>query len=203
VSAVRPRTGVVLLILALVLLALSAVWERAWHGVAEKRRRGALEPRINTVVDGAASLEPMTLSGVNRTVRPARSPSVDHVYRAIDRRGATLAYVIAFSGPGYQNEIEGLVVVDSAVTRILRLTIVESWESPEADLFGEHSDFLDQFRTAELRSPLRLMSRAEEGIHAISGASISSQIIVRFVNESLSALRSELRQADREPEGAG
>ena len=128
---------------------------------------------------------------------------MDHVYRAIDRQGETLGYVIAFRGPGYQNEIEGMVVVDPTVTRILRLTIVESWESPEADLFREHSDFLDQFRTAEVHSPLRLISPAEEGIHAITGASISSQIIVRFVNESLSALRSQLRQAGQQPENTG
>jgi Na+-translocating ferredoxin:NAD+ oxidoreductase RnfG subunit len=196
VSAVRSHKSVPLIILALALLVLSAAWERVWHGVAENRRRVALESRVNSMLDGTAGLEPMTLRVADRTVRPSRSTSVNHVYRAIDRQGETLGYVIVFRGPGYQNEIEGILAVDSAVTRILGLTIAESWESPEADLFREPSDFLDQFRTAEVRSPLRLMSPAEEGIHAITGASISSQIIVRFVNESLSALRSQLQQPE-------
>jgi hypothetical protein len=76
-------------------------------------------------------------------------------------------------------------------------------ESPGEDLFKESSEFIHQFRDVECNAPLRLTPKEDEGIHAVSGASISSQIIVRLVNECIQAVRSHLQAEAKQTRRTG
>lgn len=106
-----------------------------------------------------------------------------------DAHGRILGYVARFRGPGFQHALAGTVAVDACRERILAVTVTESHESPAEDLFERHPWFLEQIAGQPARAPLRLVPAPAPGVHAISGASISSHLLVRLVNESLAALR--------------
>ena len=117
-------------------------------------------------------------------------------YRARDSHGKTAGYIIRFKGPGHQDDIEGLLVLDASVRKIVRLTITESKESPQKDLFGRTPDRL-RFQGVFCGKPVRLALPWDEGIHAITGASISSKIVVRYMNECITALKAYLQSESK------
>ena len=192
-----------LILLAIALLTLTAMWQRSWQRTAEERKERLLEAQLSTMVERAVDFEQMVLRVDGQPVRRSRSGRVTIAYRALDDGGKTIGYVIPFKGKGYQNDIEGMLALNASAQKILRLTITESRESPDENLFQRSQAFIQQFQGVDCRSPVRLMLPADEGIHAITGSSISSQIVVRFLNEHIQALKSHLQKVNEKPKGAG
>lgn len=194
----KVRQSISLILLSVVLLAVTVPWQQYWKRAAEEQAEQSLKKELSALVDGAADFEEVSLRGESHTIRRSGPPCMQTAYRAMDAQGKTIAYVIPFKGHGYQHDIVGMLAVDAAAQKILRLRLTEVRESPGEDLFKESSEFIHQFRDVECSAPLRLVPKEDEGIHAVSGASISSQIIVRLVNECIQAVRAHL-QAEAKP----
>ncbi len=192
-----------LILLSVVLLAVTVLWQQHWKRAVEKRAERLLKKELSAVVDEAADFEKVSLRGESHTIRRAAPPCMQTAYRAVDGQGKTIAYVIPFKGHGYQHDIVGMLAVDASAQKILRLRLTEARESPGENLFGESSEFIHQFREIECNAPLRLTPRDDEGIHAVSGASISSQIIVRLVNECIQAVRAHLQAEAKQTRRTG
>jgi|TARA_Y100000310_G_scaffold345699_2_gene468482 Na+-translocating ferredoxin:NAD+ oxidoreductase RnfG subunit len=190
-----------LIVLAIFLLTVTVIWQRFWQRYAEEREQGILEAQLTTMLDRAVDFEKIALGGGDQIVKRSSPPSMRDAFRVLDSQGKTVGYVIRFRGQGYQNDIEGMLVTNASARKILRLSITESREWPHKNLFEQSSAFIRQFQNYDCKSPLRLMLPDDEGIHAITGASISSQIVVRFMNECIQALKihlqSESKQARR------
>ncbi len=182
-------------LLAAAMLALTIFCQRFWQQSIEDRKQESLKSRLETMIFDAADFQKITLDVNGRTVRPSRSSLMTSSYRATDSRGQTLGFIILFAGRGFQSDIEGLVALNASGDKVLRLIITESQESPHKQLFEEYPQFIKQFQGVDCTSPMRLMHPQDRGLHAISGASISSQIVVRFLNECIAALQRHLQTA--------
>ena len=183
-----------IILLAIALLILAAIWQRSWQPTAEERKERLFEAELSTMVESAVDFEQMVLRVDSQPVRRSSPRRVVTAYRALDGGGRTIGYVIPFKGQGYQYDIEGMVAVNATSQNILRLTITESRDSPDENLFQRSQDFIQQFQGVDCRTPVRLMLPSDKGIHAITGSSISSQIVVRFLNENIQALKSHLQR---------
>ncbi len=188
-------------LLAIILMTLTGIWHASWKHVAEREEERILQVRFSTMVDGAASFRKMALRAGDRSVRRSAPARVTTAYRAVNSRGDVVGYIIPFKGRGYQDDIEGMVAVNVSARKILRLVLTGSRESPETDLFARSGEFIDQFQGVDCRSPVRLMLPADKGIHAITGASVSSRIVVRLVNEHIQILKSHLQETEGQGEG--
>jgi hypothetical protein len=183
------------------MLLASALWEAALRPAARRLERRRVALRAAAVVPGTTVCEEVPLDGDRRgPVRRAHAPVARVALRAMDASGRTLGYVVPFRGDGFQHEIQGLLAVTPQLDRILSLTIDESRDSARGDLFENAGPFLSQFSSRVSSGPVLLVPRGIPGIHAISGASISSQLLVRLVNESRERLRAAL-DAGRQPTG--
>jgi Na+-translocating ferredoxin:NAD+ oxidoreductase RnfG subunit len=191
------------IVLAIALMTLTGMWQRTWKHVAERERERILKVEFSTMVDGAVDFKKMVLHAASQSVRRSTSARTTTAYQAVGSRGDTIGYVIPFRGRGYQGDIEGMIVVNASAQKILRLALTGSRESPETDLFERSQDFIHQFEGVDCRSPVRLMLPTDKGIHAITGASISSQIVVRLLNEHIQALKNHLEQTKNRAEGTG
>ncbi len=191
------------ILLAMALLVSTAIWQRSWGRATEQRREQVLRSQLSAMVDGAVDFRKMALHAASQPVRRSASARVTTAYRAVDGRGDTIGYVVPFRGKGYQDDIEGMIAVNATAQEILRLAIIESRETPETKLFARSQDFIHQFQGIDCRSPVRLMFPADKGIHAITGASISSQLVVRLLNEHIRALKSHLQQVNDHAKGKG
>ncbi len=192
-----------LILLAIALLVSTTIWHRSWRRATEQRRDQVLNSELSSMVDGAMDFKKITLRVGIQPVRRSASARVSTAYRAVDGTGDTIGYVIPFRGQGYQDDFEGMIAVDASAQKILRVAITGSRESPEINLFDRSQDFIQQFRGLDCRSPVRLMFPAENGIHAITGASISSHIVVRLLNEHIRTLKSHLQQVNEQVKGTG
>ena len=192
-----------IILLAIALLILAAIWQRSWQPTAEERKERLFEAELSTMVESAVDFEQMVLRVDSQPVRRSSPRRVVTAYRALDGGGRTIGYVIPFKGQGYQYDIEGMVAVNATSQNILRLTITESRDSPDENLFQRSQDFIQHFQGVDCRSPVRLMLPSDKGIHAITGSSISSQIVVRFLNEQIQALKNHLQQANEQAKGTG
>ena len=191
------------ILLAIALMTLTGIWQRSWKHAAEREKEGILKVGFSTMVDGAVDFEKMVLHAGSESVRRSASARATTVYRAVDSTDDTIGYVIPFRGKGYQDDIEGMIAVNASAQKILRLALTISRESPEKNLFERSQVFIHQFQGVDCRSPVRLMLPADKGIHAITGASISSQIVVRLLNEHIQALKNHLEQTKNRAEGTG
>ncbi len=199
----KTHQAISLILLSVVLLALTVLWQRHWQSVAEKRAEQSLKKELRAMVDGAADFKKISLRGASHTIRRSKPPCMSIAYRAVDSQGKTIGYVVPFKGHGYQHDIVGMLAVDASAKKTLRLRLTEVRESPGENLFKDPSEFIHQFRDVECNAPLRLTPRDDKGIHAVSGASISSQIIVRLVNECIQAVRAHLQASTKQARRTG
>ncbi len=125
-----------LILLSVVLLAVTVLWQQHWKRAVEKRAERLLKKELSAVVDEAADFEKVSLRGESHTIRRAAPPCMQTAYRAVDGQGKTIAYVIPFKGHGYQHDIVGMLAVDASAQKILRLRLTEARESPGENLFG-------------------------------------------------------------------
>lgn len=173
--------GRAVLAAALALLSVCALWHASFEPFRQERRGRWLEAPAAALIAGGRRVEPIVLG-------PAARPA----WRVLDGSGRPLGYVVPFEGPGFQQRVAGAVAVDAACERTLAVAVFDAHESPTEDLFERHPWFLAQLAGHSCRSPIRLAPRAASGVHAISGASVSSHLLVRHVNEAVGALKASL-----------
>jgi Na+-transporting NADH:ubiquinone oxidoreductase subunit C len=120
--------------------------------------------------------------------------------RVTERTGAGLSWFAAdslviyeFRGRGLWGMIEGIITLDSALSRIIGVRVLSQEETPGLGDRIKEPDYLDTYRGKPAAEPLALAlrHRAEETneVDAISGATLSCQALVAVVSNSTAALR--------------
>ncbi|MDP6356918.1 MAG: FMN-binding protein [Planctomycetota bacterium] len=186
-----------LMLLAIALLAATVIWQRHWQPRISEKERQTLESLLIATLDDAVDFQKLDLLSAEPAIERSGPSNLMDAYRARDGHGKTAGYIIRFKGPGHQDAIEGLLVLDATVRKIVRLTITEAKESPQKDLFERSPERL-RFQGVFCGKPVRLALPWDEGIHAITGASISSKIIVRYMNECITALKAYLQSETKQ-----
>jgi electron transport complex protein RnfG len=130
------------------------------------------------------------------------------VIRAVDQKGKQVGWVIEGAGPGYAGDpITLLIGMDDTTQRIHGIYILEQKETPNLGSQIAEMSFRSHFegtcgdgclRVTKGKNPKR------NEIQAITGATLSSEAVVKIVNRSASAFRETLfgpEARDAPPEG--
>ena len=105
--------------------------------------------------------------------------------------------IYEFKGRGLWGTIEGIVTLDSALNHIVSVRILSQEETPGLGDRIKDAEYLVTYRGKTAAEPLELAMRhkaeAENEVDAISGATLSSQALVKTVSEATGRLRAVLK----------
>lgn len=101
--------------------------------------------------------------------------------------------VFEFKGRGVWGPIEGIITLDSGLTRIKGVRVLVQEETPGLGDRIKSPDYLKTYQGKTALEPLSLAIRHAavdpNEVDAISGATLSSQAMVTIVNDAISQLR--------------
>jgi len=116
-------------------------------------------------------------------------------YSAVADDGTTV-YSIPFVGAGLWGTIRGYIAVDDALTEIKGIAFTEQNETPGLGGRIEEEWYKEQFRGVSLGTEITYGEDA--GIDAITGATSTSNAVLKIMNEFIDTTLKELEEADGE-----
>ncbi|MDH4258613.1 MAG: FMN-binding protein, partial [Candidatus Aminicenantes bacterium] len=125
------------------------------------------------------------------------------VYGGKNQDGTLIGYGILVSGIGFQDKITLMLGTDISLTKTTRLEIIEQKETPglgakieDEDVFLKFWEGRDCSQAISLRKPA--VKTAEElaasEVNTITGATISSESVLKIVNNSVEKLRQLIKE---------
>jgi electron transport complex protein RnfG len=118
------------------------------------------------------------------------------VYRTRRTDGSHVGWVLPAAGQGFADRIELLIGLDSGVTTVRGMYVLNQRETPGLGDYITRADFQDLFRDKPADRPLAVVKTdpaADNEIRALSGATISSESVAAIVNRALANFREPLR----------
>ena len=119
----------------------------------------------------------------------------DMTYYSIDRAGETV-YAIPFEGPGLWGTIRGYVGIDKDFSKIMGLAFTEQNETPGLGGRIDEVWYKRQFKDVPLTD--NLTYGEETGLDAITGATSSSNAVLKILNDFIDTTLKELEEANEE-----
>ena len=145
---------------------------------AERLRRAVFE-----VVPGSEQLERVVWDGSALVPAEEGEPAV---YKALTADGELVGYAIPSEGPGFQDNIKLIYGFDPARDRIVGMQILESRETPGlGDKIFKDPEFVAEFRDLAVEPEVKAVKghgTGENEVDAITGATISSNAVVKIIN---------------------
>ncbi len=135
--------------------------------------------QIPSLVNGAAGGKAETFAGKT-------------VYRALDKSGKQVGWVVKGGGPGFADVIEVLIGLNNDADRITGLFVLQQSETPGLGNKIADEPFAGQFSGKSTAKPLAVIkgnAPRDEQVAAISGATISSQSVADIVNKTVQEIR--------------
>jgi len=154
----------------------------ALHDRIEGHAKRRLEEAVLEVVPGGVSSEQATIAGQT-------------VYRVTDQSGAVCGWATPAEGHGFQDRIRLMVGVGKDGREVTGLTVLDSFETPGLGDRIQQPSFRQQFVGQSTEHPFTRVKPGESApapVHAITGATISSQAVISAINSQLSLIRDEL-----------
>lgn len=167
--------------------ALAAVDAALRDRIADQARH-RLEQTVLQVVPGGTTARAMTIAEQT-------------VYRVEDAAGELRGWATVAEGRGFQDRIRVLVGLSADGRTVTGLTILDSSETPGLGDRIQQPAFRDQFAGQPSDRPFARTgsggaaastTQAVSGIHAVTGATVSSLAVINAVNEQLSRIRDNL-----------
>lgn len=125
------------------------------------------------------------------------------IYGGKDPEGNLIGFGILASGIGFQDKISFMLGTNTSLTTIKKLKIIEQKETPGLGAKIEDEDvFLKFWENKDCSEPLTLRKPAVQTseelgateINTITGATISSESVLKIVNSSLERVRQLLKE---------
>jgi Na+-transporting NADH:ubiquinone oxidoreductase subunit C len=159
------------------------------QGYAAPRARKHAELRVRSNILAAAGLE-VAPSDIEATFA-ARAAEEVAGGLTLYRVDTLIAY--EFRGQGVWGPIEGIITLDSSLQHIAGVRVLVQEETPGLGDRIKDPDYLVTYSGKTTQEPLELAIRheatLENEVDAISGATLSSQALVRIVNDAVTAVR--------------
>ena len=119
------------------------------------------------------------------------------VYKVTGTEGKEAGYAFIAEGNGYQGLIKLIVGVDSELTTLKGMEVLESQETPGLGAEIAASPFKDQFNGLPVKHPIEYVKNQKPTepyqIEAITGATISSRAVVNILNKKIAEMRKVLK----------
>lgn len=155
----------------------------------EAYRRQVLEAAINRVVPGSSRRRALAVRDGRLQEAPEKETGGDGIiYAAYDEAGQQLGYAIPAEGPGFQDTIKLIYGYDPVRRMVTGMEVLESRETPGlGDKIMKDPGFLAQFLDLLVEpavAAVKTRSGQANEVDVISGATISSQAVVRIINDA-------------------
>ncbi len=138
-------------------------------------------------------------NAVNEAIEKDSIAAEGRVFEVFRRRGDAPQIGFVFSGLGFWDRIEGIVVVSPDLGRIVNIQIMEQKETPGLGARIEEKWFTDQFKGLTIAwdkpADQRIIvgasanPNAQNRVDAITGASQTSLALMKMLNTELDAFR--------------
>ena len=170
---------------------LIAVTSAALSPRIEQNEQDKLNNLMKGLIIEAEDFE-MTIEGVQIPGRKGKVARTD-IYRALDGNGESIGFAFVAVGPGFADKIKLVIAVDGSCENFFGFKVLSSNETPG---FGSKikEDYLgEQFRNAPA-GKVELVKTGDAGkidseIVAISGATVSSEAVVRIFNRYIGKVK--------------
>ena len=170
--------------------------------VIAENHAAALERAVYEVLPGAVAQRPYVLRPSGLAPFDGHGiPTEDAVYAGFDADGAFVGFAIPASGAGFQDTVGLLFGFRPADQHVLGMQILESRETPGlGDRVAKDPAFLAQFRALDASGALVASKLGRDApdpgeVDVITGATISSQAVVRIIGAGLDHWRTHLPQS--------
>jgi len=175
---------------------LLAIASAAWSPRIEQNRINKLNDLASRLIPEANDFVPLEKLGVVIEVTSLKGDKkqVD-VYKAVTGEEC-FGWSINAVGPGFQDKIELIIAVDKDFITIAGFNVLASNESPGTGDKIKEPDFQKQFK-GKAAAKLELIKSGEakdNKILAISGATISSEFVVKIINHYIKEVREEMQK---------
>ncbi len=108
------------------------------------------------------------------------------IYKGIDENGDLVGYTFTADGPGYQANIKLMVGLQTDLSKLKGMKVLEQLETPGLGNFIESDSFQDQFKGLEFRPKIEYIKNRKpekpNQIQALTGATISSKAVTKNIN---------------------
>ena len=174
---------------------LIAMANAAWSPRIEQNRINKLNALAGRLIPKAEDFVPLEKLGVTIEVKSLKNKKkkVD-VYKAVTG-DECFGWSFNAVGPGFQDKIELIIAVDKDFQTIAGFNVLASNESPGTGDKIKEKDFRKQFK-AKPAAKLELIKSGktkDNEILAISGATISSEAVVKIINHYIKEVREAMQ----------
>jgi len=171
--------------------------QTALSGKIEQNKKAETYEVIPDLVAGAdaSRTEEVTIQGEDGKDTRA--------YRVASSDGSHVGWVLPAGGSGFADRIELLIGLDTEVTTITGLYVLDQKETPGLGDNITSDGFRQRFRNAPTETPLLVVKTdpsQNNEIRALSGATISSESVAAIVNGALANCRTPLRELTAQPQ---
>ena len=118
------------------------------------------------------------------------------VFICKDKKGKIKGYAIIGKGDGFQGKITLLLAIDKKGEKILGIDILQSQETPGLGAKIDEDKFKNRFKNKSIEK-LKVVKgkiKKKNEIEAITGATISSNAVVKIVNNSAELLKEFIKK---------
>ena len=119
------------------------------------------------------------------------------IYRALDAKGETIGFAFITVGPGFADKIKLVIAVDGSCEKFFGFKVLSSNETPGFGSKIKEDFFGDQFKTAPadkvILSKTGDAGKIDSQIVAISGATVSSEAVVKIFNLYIDKIKEKLQ----------
>jgi len=154
----------------------------------EANKAAALKAAVFEVVPGSDHLE--RFEWADGELRAAEGPAgeSESVYAAYDAAGELAGWAIPGAGAGFQDTVRLICGYDPVTGRLLGMRVLESRETPGlGDRILKDEAFVSSFEDLAIEPEVVVVkdgADADNEVDAITGATISSEAVVRIVNDA-------------------
>jgi electron transport complex protein RnfG len=174
---------------------LIAVASARWSPLIERNEREKRNTLMRQLIDDANNFE-VALEAVEIPARKGKPAKTD-IYKAVDEGGSTVGFAFIAVGSGFADKIKLVIAVDGRCEKFFGFKVLVSNETPG---FGDKikKDYLgDQFKGAPAGELVLVKTgddkKIDSEIVAISGATVSSEAVVKTFNVYIDKIKEQLR----------
>ena len=173
---------------------LIAVTYTAWGPRIEQNKTDKLNNLMGTLINKAENFESV-LQNVAIDLGKGKITK-SNIYKAVSGDGSCIGWCFNTEGPGFADKIELVIAVDAEFKTIAGYSVLASNETPG---FGDQINN-DYYRSQFVGTPAKTLSlsktgsaeRIDDEIIAISGATVSSEAVVKIFNNYIDQIKTAL-----------
>ncbi len=177
---------------------LIAVTNAAWSPRIEQNEKDKLNNLMKGLITDANDFK-VAIEGV-RIVGDKGKVTETDIYKALDSDGKSIGFAFVAAGPGFADKIKLVIAVDSRCEKLFGFKVLSSNETPGFGSKIKEDYFGDQFKNAPAgRIELVKIGNVEKNdseIVAISGATVSSEAVVKIFNTYIDKIKEQLQAED-------